>query len=135
MEDREAAYTSSSGASDSSDDSLSGGAIAGIVIACVVGVALLIVIGFIWRKRRKARKGRKGRPALPPRPGTKGFEKPELAADETPFWRKWFGKEKGLDPQEMAAADEAAIRSELPGDIPEPVELPVQERVERKKSA
>lgn len=121
------AYTYSSGTGGSSDsDSLSSGDIAGVVIGCLAAVGLIVAGWWFWRRRRRAKKGREGRPGLPPRPGTKEYEKPELPADNMPFWKRIFHREKHADPVEMAAADEAAIRSELPGDAPKPVELPTE---------
>ena len=45
--------TSESSTSDSGGDDLSGGAIAGIVIGCVAGVAILGALGFVIYKKRK----------------------------------------------------------------------------------
>ena len=97
---------------------LSGGKIAGVSIGTIIAV-LLILLGLWWLVQRKNKRRIHADTRDPI------ADKPELSGESFLFWKKLVSiRSKRRSPVELPVRDEQALRSELPGTIPEPAELP-----------
>lgn len=95
------------GQANSSGEGLSGAAIAGVVVGCIVFISVILAIGYFSGRRRRVKPS-----------GQEHQAEHEHKESELPN-----NPQKLKNLLEMAAVDEKAVRSDLPGIIPDPVEL------------
>ena len=96
--------------------SLSGGAIAAIVVGALAGLFLMVgIIVFVLRTRRQIRRLNERVSVAP----SGSYEKPELPAQELSSWRRVFGYKA----VELSARNETKARPELEGSQIEPAEV------------
>ncbi|KAF6836219.1 hypothetical protein CMUS01_05476 [Colletotrichum musicola] len=103
-------------------DGLSGGAIAGVVIGCLAGLALIGAAFYFWRRRRHRNKT-KGADA-PDEPGMGG--KQELDATSAPYKREEIQEMDTEANYQELDAPMAYCEMEQPERQLEPVELPAE---------